>query len=69
MQYKVVYIGYDSRRSQNLLPSESKCSLSFYEFYLTNAKKTKTINMLARYDFLRQLIERSRERKTQNTFF
>ena len=25
--------------------------------------------MLARYDFLRQLIERSRERKTQNTFF
>ena len=68
MQYKVVYIGYDSRRSQNLLPSESKCSLSFYEFDLINAKK-RTLNMLACYDFLRQLIERSRERKTQNTFF
>ena len=69
MQYKVVYIGYDSWRSRNLLPSESKCSLSFYEFDLINAKKKRTLNMLACYDFLRQLIERSRERKTQNTFF
>ena len=31
--------------------------------------QNKLINMLARYDFLRQLIERPREGKTQVTFF